>query len=250
MEKTSRFLFVFLFVMASFSMAAQQKTITGTVTSAGDGGPLPGANVIVESDTGRGALTDFDGNYAIDAAEGETLVFSFIGMKTVSVTVGSSDVINVSLEEDAAQLDEVVVTALGVSREKKALGYAVSELSSDEINTVKSANVAESIVGKVAGVVVNESGGLGSGSRIVIRGNNSLMYNNRPLVLVDGIPIEDKDSQYGRWGGSDPGTGINDINPTSVAAPFGGIKDSGMGREGATEGIEEYLEVKSCGFSI
>lgn len=218
MEKISRLLFVFLLVLATWNVAAQEKTITGKVTSASDDGPLPGASVVVGTDVSRGTLTDFDGNYSIDASVGETLVFSFVGMKTVNLTVGSADVMNVVMEEDAAQLDEVVVTALGVSREKKALGYAVTELGADEVNTVKSANVAQSIVGKVAGVVVNESGGLGSGSRIVIRGNNSITGSNQALIVVDGIPINDAGNESGGsvYSSSVTGGGISDINAEDI----------------------------------
>ncbi len=218
MEKTSRLLFVFLLVLTSWNMMAQEKTITGTVTSLLDDAPLPGVNVIVSADPSRGALTDFDGKYSIEVSEGEQIEFSFLGMKSVTYTVGPNDVINVALDEDAAQLDEVVVTALGISREKKALGYAVTELDSDEINTVKSANVAESLTGKVAGVVVSQSGSLGSGSRIVIRGNNSLTGNNQALIVVDGIPIDasGNESGGGVYSSSVTGGGISDINAEDI----------------------------------
>jgi len=218
MEKSSRLLFVFLLVLASSFMMAQEKTITGTVTSLSDDGPLPGANVIIGSDASRGTLTDFDGKYSIEASEGEQLVFSFIGMKTVTYTVGPNSVINVELSEDSAQLDEVVVTALGVSREKKALGYAVTELDSDEVNTVKTYNVAESLTGKVAGVVVNQSGGLGAGSRIVIRGNNSLTGANQALIVVDGIPIDASGNESGGsvYSSNVTGGGISDINAEDI----------------------------------
>jgi len=218
MEKSSRLLFVFLLVLASMNVMAQEKTITGTVTSLLDDGPLPGTSITVGSDASRGTLTDFDGKYSIEASVGEQLIFSFIGMKTVTYTVGPDHVINVALAEDAAQLDEVVVTALGVSREKKALGYAVTELGSDEVNTVKSANVAESLTGKVAGVVVNESGGLGSGSRVVIRGNNSLTGQNQALIVVDGIPIDatGNESGGGVYSSNVTGGGLSDINAEDI----------------------------------
>ncbi|MCB0472663.1 MAG: SusC/RagA family TonB-linked outer membrane protein, partial [Flavobacteriaceae bacterium] len=196
---------------------AQEKTITGTVTSKSDGAALPGVNIVIQG-TSRGAQTDFDGNYSIVASVGEVLNFSYIGMKTVSVTVGQSNTINVALEEDAASLDEVVVTALGITREKKSLGYAVTELKSDEINTVKDYNVANSLVGKVAGLTINQSGGVGAGSRITIRGNNSITGNNQALIVVDGIPIDVTGSESGGsvYNSTVTGGGITDINPEDI----------------------------------
>ncbi|MEZ4842497.1 MAG: carboxypeptidase-like regulatory domain-containing protein, partial [Flavobacteriaceae bacterium] len=216
--KKFNFLLITIFsLLLTVSSYAQEKTITGKVTSQSDGTALPGVNIIVQG-TSRGAQTDFEGNYSITASVGEVLNFSFIGMKAVSITVGDSNVINVVLEEDAASLDEVVVTALGISREKKSLGYAVTELQSDEINTIKDHNVANSLVGKVAGVVINQSGGVGSASRIVIRGNNSLTGNNQALIVVDGIPIDVSGSESGGsvYSSSVTGGGITDINPDDV----------------------------------
>jgi TonB-linked SusC/RagA family outer membrane protein len=216
--KKFNFLLITIFsLLLTVSSYAQEKTVTGKVTSQSDGTALPGVNIIVQG-TSRGAQTDFEGNYSITASVGEVLNFSFIGMKAVSITVGDSNVINVVLEEDAASLDEVVVTALGISREKKSLGYAVTELQSDEINTIKDHNVANSLVGKVAGVVINQSGGVGSASRIVIRGNNSLTGNNQALIVVDGIPIDVSGSESGGsvYSSSVTGGGITDINPDDV----------------------------------
>lgn len=216
--KKFNFLLITIFsLLLTVSSYAQEKTITGKVTSQSDGSALPGVNIIVQGTT-RGAQTDFEGNYSITASVGEVLNFSFIGMKAVSVTVGDSNVINVVLEEDAASLDEVVVTALGISREKKSLGYAVTELQSEEINTVKNHNVANSLVGKVAGLVINQSGGVGSGSRITIRGNNSITGNNQALIVVDGIPIDASGSESGGsvYNSTVTGGGITDINPEDI----------------------------------
>ena len=183
--KFLRVLTSFLFVFAvGFSMQAQ--TISGTVTDE-NGVPLPGATVTIEGSS-DGVSTDFDGNYSINASSGDTLVFSFVGYESVSTVVGSSTTVDAQLSPDNA-LDEVVVTALGISRQKKSLGYGITELSSDQINTVKDHNIANSLAGKVPGLNLTQSGMLGAGSRIVIRGNNSLSGNTQALIVVDGVPI-------------------------------------------------------------
>ncbi len=209
---------LFLACLLSLQSMYAQTTVTGTITDALDGNPLPGVSVIVKG-TSIGVASDFDGNYNIELTnDNAILVFSFVGFADQEISVNGKSVINVSLAESAESLDEVVVTALGITREKKALGYSVSELQSDEINTVKTANIATSLVGKVAGVVVNESGGLGSGSRIVIRGNNSITGSNQALIVVDGVPINAAGSESGGsvYSSSVSGGGITDINAEDV----------------------------------
>ena len=209
---------LFLVCLLSLQSMYAQTTVTGTISDALDGNPLPGVSVIVKG-TNHGVASDFDGNYTIEMEDANAvLVFSFVGYTNKEITVDGRSVINVALEQSAESLDEVVVTALGITREKKALGYAVSELQSDEINTVKTYNVASSLVGKVAGVVVNESGGLGSGSRIVIRGNNSITGDNQALIVVDGVPINAAGSETGGsvYSSSVSGGGITDINAEDV----------------------------------
>ena len=218
MEKSSRLLFVFLLVLASWNMTAQEKTITGTVTSQTDGSPLPGAAVVVGEDANRGALTDFDGKYTIQASVGESLVISFIGMETVTLTVGSSNVMDVVMVEGADQLDEVVITALGIEKEVKALGYSLTELDGEQMTAVPEVNAINALQGKVAGVNItrNATGAAGS-SRVVIRGASSLTGNNQPLYVVDGIPISNENNgAAGLWGGSDGGDGISSINPNDI----------------------------------
>ena len=161
--KQKKLFFLFLLFMISVStVLAQVKEITGTVTD-NSGIPLPGVNVLVKG-TSNGTQTDFDGNYAISASIGEVLVFSYVGLTTVEETVGDSNTIVVQMVEDLVNLNEVVVTSLGITREKKSLGYAVTELKAEEINMVKDHNVANSLVGKVAGVTINQSGGLDTGA--------------------------------------------------------------------------------------
>lgn len=197
---------------------AQEKTITGTVSDS-NGLPLPGVNIIVKG-TSTGTQTDFDGNYSLDAATAEVLSFSFIGYKTKSITVGASSIINMTLEEDLAQLDEVVVTALGISREKKQLGYASQEVDGEAVSTVKSQNFVNALSGKVAGLNVKPSGTIGGSTNVVIRGSSSVSGNNQALFVIDGIPIDNgisntADQQNGR-GGYDYGNAASDINPDDI----------------------------------
>lgn len=179
---------------------AQDKTVTGIVTDAGNGSPLPGVNVLVQGTT-NGTQTDFDGNYAIEASIGDILTFSYIGMKAQSITV-ASELINVTMLEDASQLDEVVVTALGITRQKKSLTYATQGVSTEEIAKARPISVTESLSGKVAGISVARSGGgVGSGTRVLLRGNRSINGDSQPLYVIDGVITSN---------------GINDISPDDI----------------------------------
>lgn len=199
---------------------AQSTTVTGTISDT-SGVPLPGVNV-VEKGTNNGTSTDFDGNYSIAVSSpSATLVFSSLGYGTAEVPISGQSTVNVSLDEDASQLDEVVVTALGISREKKSLGYAVTEVQGADVALVKEANVISSLAGKVAGVVVSRTtSGPGGGTRVVIRGNNSITGNNQPLYVVDGVPIDNSalsaPDGAGEFNIPDLGTGISDINPDDI----------------------------------
>ncbi|HKJ49006.1 MAG TPA: carboxypeptidase-like regulatory domain-containing protein, partial [Christiangramia sp.] len=155
------------------SIVAQEQVVTGNVTDGETGLPLMGVT-IVEKGTSNGSVTDFDGNYSIEASPDATFVFSMIGYGSQEIPLEGKTTLDVVMSVDAQALDEVVVTSLGLTREKKSLGYAVTELQSEEVNEVKDYNVANSLVGKVPGLVVNQSSGVGSGSRITIRGNNTL----------------------------------------------------------------------------
>ena len=218
-----------IILMTFFSLSIYAQQFSGNVTDE-NGIPLPGASVIVQG-TNSGVVTDFDGNFSIETSIGETLVISFVGYASQSIIVNSNSSLSIQLTPDVL-LDEVVVTALGISREKKSLGYAVSEISGDNVNTIKDNNLANSLSGKVAGLQVSQSGSLGSSSRIVIRGNNSLGGNTQALIVVDGMPInssiagDGEGNQYTQGsndGGGQPsyepsisGGGITDINPDDV----------------------------------
>jgi TonB-linked SusC/RagA family outer membrane protein len=204
----------FLLVFA-FGFSVQAQSISGTVTD-DNGVPLPGATVLVEG-TSNGVSTDFDGNYSINASSGDTLVFSFVGYSSQSVVVGSSATVNVSLQPDNA-LSEVVVTALGVKRNVKAVGYSITQVGGEELSDNKTTNAINALQGKVAGVMVTGSSmGAKGSSRVVIRGTSSLTGNNQPLYVVDGITINNSNlGSAGVWGGADYGDGISSINPDEI----------------------------------
>ena len=165
MKSLFRLLVISLLVLQT-SLA--QETISGVVSD-NDGLPLPGATVLIQGTT-TGVTTDFDGNFSINASEGQILEFSFVGYETVVVTVGSSNVINISLSL-GTQLEEVIVTSLGITREKRALGYAVSEVDNSQVESRASGDVARVLSGKASGVQVTDQGGLsGSGTSVIIRG--------------------------------------------------------------------------------
>lgn len=167
---------------------AQQQGVSGTITDE-SGLPLPGATVIIKG-TSTGVSTDFDGKYSIGASSGQTLVFSYVGYASKTVAVGSSMVVDVTLQPDNT-LEEVVVTALGIKRNAKELSYAVTTLKSDDVTETKSVNVATAMVGKVAGLQINTtSNGVNPNTRIVLRGNRSLLGNNQALIVVDGFPSD------------------------------------------------------------
>ncbi|SFS60402.1 SusC/RagA family TonB-linked outer membrane protein [Lutibacter maritimus] len=183
--KFNGFLTLLLALVVQISFA-QGKTVTGKISDAS--GPLPGVTVVVKG-TKVGTQSDFDGNYSITANAGAVLQYSFIGMQTVEKTVGSSNVINVVMQESAEALEEVVVTALGIKRKPKELSYSVTSLKSDDITKTKAVNTATAMVGKVSGLQINTTNnGVNPSTRVVLRGNRSLLGNNEALIVVDGFP--------------------------------------------------------------
>ncbi len=220
MNKQTNYTLMFLVMLFAQVTLAQQTTVSGTITDEA-GVPLPAVNV-VEKGTSNGTSSDFDGNYTIDVGEGATLTFSSLGFAAKDVAVNNQNNIDVILSEDSQQLDEVIVTSLGLTREKKSLGYAATELQGESVSLVKESNVASSLAGKVAGVVVSKStSGAGGGTRVIIRGNNSLNGNNQPLYVVDGIPIDNSSlatAGAGEFSVPDLGNGISDINSDDIAS--------------------------------
>lgn len=216
MNKKINYFLTFVALLFLQGVMAQTSTVTGLVSDA-NGAPLPGVNV-VEKGTINGASTDFDGNYSISVSNNATLVFSSLGYANKEIAVDGQNTINLSLDEDASQLDEVVVTALGIRKSTKALGYSLTEVGGDEIATVKTPNAINSLQGKIAGVAISQnSTGASGSSRVVIRGASSLSGSNQPLYVVDGIPISnDNSGSASLWGGSDGGDGISSINPDDI----------------------------------
>ncbi|MEO2051556.1 MAG: SusC/RagA family TonB-linked outer membrane protein [Allomuricauda sp.] len=196
---------------------AQDKSITGTVTDA-DGLPLPGVNIVVEG-TSNGTQTDFDGNYAISASAGQTLLFTYIGQKPVRRTVGAGNTINVQMEEDAQALEEVVVTAQGIKREKKALGYSVTSVGADQIENRSEGDVARVLNGKAAGVQITSAGGTsGSGTNVTVRGFSSFSGSNQALFIVDGVPFSNDTNAPGNFLDGNPAPSrFLDLDPNNIA---------------------------------
>jgi TonB-linked SusC/RagA family outer membrane protein len=217
MKRRASFLAFVAAALLSVSAFAQ-RTVSGTVTDAANGEGLPSVSVRVKG-TNNAAVTNFDGKYSITAGQNAVLVFSALGYSTQEVTA-SGAVVNVSLSESTSKLDEVVVTALGITRDKKTVGYAVQEVGGAEVTKVKDANFMASLSGKVAGVTIRQSGTMGGSSNVVVRGYKSLTGNNQALFVVDGIPISNdvyntSDQRTGR-GGYDYGNAAMDVNPEDI----------------------------------
>lgn len=218
MSTKLRSLLVLFGILFGGILMAQEKTVTGTVTDA-DGFTLP--DVTVTSSSGEEVYTDSDGNYSIQANEGDVLTIESLGMNVVTVTVGASDVYNASLRQSGAiELEGAVVTALGITREKKSLGYATQEVSGETLSAVPVQNFADALSGEVAGLDVKSSGTMGGSTNMVIRGTKSLTGNNQALVVIDGIPMNNStyntaDQTTGR-GGYDYGNAASDINPNDI----------------------------------
>ena len=209
----------FLIVMVfgcSITLLAQ-KTVSGQVLEKDTNMPLIGVSIVVKN-SNKGVTTNFDGNYEIKGInDTNVLVFSYLGYKTQEVSVGNQTKINVTLTTDAQEMDEVVITALNIQRDKESLGYSVSQVSSEEVNVAKENNIMSSLSSKVAGLQVSQGNtGVDGSSRILLRGVTTINGSNRPLVVVDGIPISSGAGGGSQWGGVDRGDALSDINPDDV----------------------------------
>lgn len=200
------------------SLSQKGVKVSGKVTDE-DGLPLPGVTVLLKG-TGNGNTSQSDGQYLLDNVDPNgVLIFSFIGMETQEIEINQQKTINVVMKSSIHNVNEVVVTALGIKREKKALGYAIQEVGGEDINKVKTTSVASALAGKVSGVQFSQSGtGMGGSTRIVIRGASSLSDNNSPLWVVDGIPIDDSQQYSGasEWGGQDGAGAASQIDMENV----------------------------------
>jgi len=212
-----------LFLVGISVAYTQEKTVSGNVTDQ-DNIPLPGVSILIKNTT-TGVQTDFDGNYSIQASEGQVLVFSYLGQKMVERTVSAADNIDLQMEQDAQALEEVVVTGFGKTKQKKSLGYATVSVSAKDLTEVTNTNPFESLSGKVAGVDITVPAQPGASAKVILRGFSSL-GSNSPLYIVDGSPISNANNR-----GSDPnnlstdatrtfdaGNGLNDIDPNNIAS--------------------------------
>ncbi len=213
---------ILLLGLIVFSMGgmlmAQDQTVTGKVTAQEDGSALPGVNVIVKG-TSTGTITDMEGAYSISVPAGSTLTFSFVGYASQEIAINSQSIIDVVLSADVTQLGEVVVTALGIEREKRALGYGVETVDGEKVAKIAEPDAIRGLQGKVAGVnIVGSSGAPGSSTRITIRGNSSLLGSNQPLIVVDGVAYNNSEngSQNQLTGGGAYGSRLSDLDPNNI----------------------------------
>ncbi|MBQ7513685.1 MAG: SusC/RagA family TonB-linked outer membrane protein [Prevotella sp.] len=199
--------------VASVHSTQQAAKVSGTVTDGKEA--VIGASVRVVGGN-VGTVTDFDGNFKLDVAPGTELLISYVGYKDVKVKAGAN--MKIVLEEESTALSEVVVTALGIKRDRKALGYGVSEVKGEELTKAKETNVINSLSGKVAGLVVqNTAGGASGSTRVLLRGNTEMAGNNQPLYVIDGVPLDNTNfGSAGEAGGYDLGDGISAINPDDI----------------------------------
>jgi len=210
-----------LFFIGLQGVFAQARIITGVVTSVEDNIPIPGVTVVVKGTT-LGTSTDVDGKYSLSVpAQYNVIVFSYVGMKPLEITLGESNTVNISMETDVLFMDEVVVTALGIPREKKSLGYATQEVSSAEINLVKTDNFVNSLAGQVAGLHVTTTTNMGGSTNVLLRGTKSLTGNNQALFIIDGVPINNevtntRSQEQARGTSYDFGNAASDINPEDI----------------------------------
>ena len=197
----------------------KEVTVNGKVTSADDGSGIPGVNVVVKG-TQTGTITDADGKYSVTSADNNgTLVFSYIGFVTQEVSIGGRSNIDVSLVVSTEALNEVVVTAIGIERSEQSLGYSVGKVKGDDITHVAQENVLNSLAGRVAGVTINSTGGAGSSVQMTIRGTKSLVNDNQPLFVIDGVPVVNSLNNIGGVGSDnrvDYGNPISDLNPEII----------------------------------
>lgn len=208
--------FVLLLLVGLQMATAQTKQVSGLVTSAEDGLGIPGVSVIIEGTT-TGTTTDVDGRYSLQVKSSDVLLYSFVGMKPQKIKVGDQEVINVVLQVESIGMEEIVVTAMGITRQKKAIGYATTSVGGDEISRAQTINPMNALQGKVAGVDISTAPGPGATQNVIIRGASSF-GNNQPLYIVDGVPITNAQNRSGDNINAqvDFGSGINALNPDDI----------------------------------
>ncbi len=228
---------IILLLLSTLCASAQETTVTGTIRGGDDNQTLPGVTIL-QKGTEKGTTSDVNGQYNIRVSGLEAVLrFSFVGYTTVEVPVAGRKVIDVVLQPEARKLDEVVITALGVKREKREIGYSTEKINTDEVLRSGTSNVLGALSGRSAGVQISQSDGVDGGStRIVIRGNNNLARNNQPLIVVDGVPMDNNPGFDNVGRGVDWGNGIADINPYDIqdySVLKGGAASALYGERGA-----------------
>lgn len=207
-----------IWIAFAYVTNAQETVLTGKVTTQEDDSPLVGVSVVVKGTT-TGVITNIEGEYTISVEPGSTVAFSFIGFITEEVVITNQTALDVALVPDLKQLEEVVVTALGIEKKSRGLTYSTQEVSGDELTNVKDLNMVNSLSGKSAGLVVTRGGGgVGSSSRVIMRGNTSINGPNQPLYVIDGIPLNNAngDQPNSVYEAVDGGDGISNLNPEDI----------------------------------
>ena len=209
-----------LFFVGLQGVLAQSRDISGVVTSSEDNTPIPGVTVQVKGTT-LGTATDVDGKYSLSVPDKyKVIIFSYVGMKPFEMTLGESNTINISMETNVLYMNEVVVTALGIPREKKSLGYATQEVSGADVNMVKQDNFVNSLQGQIAGLNITTNTNMGGSANVLMRGNKSLTGDNQALFIIDGVPVNNditnSRAQEQAGTGYDYGNAASDINPEDI----------------------------------
>lgn len=220
MRKNLILLILFFIGIGTSAVWAQAKKVSGTVMDKDAGMPLVGVNVVIKGTT-KGVITDIDGKYSIEAKPTDVLVFSFLGMQPVEQLVGQRTIINVDMLTDAQNLEEVVVTAMGIERKSKSLTYATQNVSGGELTRAKETNMINSLQGKTSGLIITpNASGAGGSSKILLRGNKSAQGNNQPLIVIDGIPMASPKTtqQESEYAGRDGGDALSNLNPDDIAS--------------------------------
>ena len=237
-----------LLLFSLFAVMGYARTVTGVVTSEADKQPVIGATVMVQG-TSTGTATDFDGKYTINAGDNDVLVFSYVGMETSNIKVNGRDVINVELKENSQVLDEVVVTAMGQTQEKKKLNFAVQSLDSDDVTAGQTANFANSLQGKVAGLQVSQGGSSPNAStQLIIRAISSIntAQSNEPLVIIDGMPVRGAGTSLGDLNANDI-ENMSVLKGAAASALYGQEAANGVIMITTKKGKAGQLEVKASG---
>ena len=205
--------------LTASSEAQQGMSVTGKVTSGTDKATMPGVSIQLKG-TQKGTVTDANGGFSIEVpGKNATLIFSFIGFKTLEVPVNGLKVLNVVLSENIQEVDAVIVTALGITRKEKSLGFAVAKVSGEDMSRVVQENALNALAGKVPGVQINSTGGTGSSVSMIVRGATSLSNDNQPLFVIDGVPVVNTLNNVSGFGSDnrvDYGNAISDLNSSDI----------------------------------